>query len=71
MNEDYKTEMAVSDDEMTYVKKQEYLEMKTRIENLKAQIKYLQERVDHMSGEIDAYRFCIRCNGVSGAEVTG
>lgn len=47
------------------------LEMKTRIENLKAQIKYLQEKVSHMSGEIEAYRFCIRCNGVSGADMRG
>lgn len=47
------------------------LEMKTRIENLKAQIKYLQEKVAHMSGEIEAYRFCIRCNGVSGADIIG
>ena len=64
MDEECKTVALDCGEEMTYVKRQEYLEMK-------GQIEYLRGRIARMSGEIEAYRFCIRCNGVSGAEVTG
>ena len=53
-----------TDEETTVVKRREYLEMKEHI-------KYLQDRINRLEGEIYAYRFCIRCNGVSGNEVTG
>lgn len=51
-------------EEMTYVKRQEYLEMKDCIE-------YLRGENERLKGEIRGLKFAIRCNGVSGAEVTG
>ena len=38
---------------------------------LQNHISYLQGKINRLEGEVSAYRFCIRCNGVSGAEVTG
>ena len=41
-------------------------ECKQLIEALKEQIRIVENHNNHLNGAIEAYRFCIRCNGVSG-----
>ena len=40
-------------------------------EKLKETIKYRQMQIDRLNGIIEGLKFAIRCNGVSGGEVTG
>ena len=41
-------------------------ECKQLIEALKERIRIIENDNNHLNGAIEAYRFCIRCNGVSG-----
>ena len=41
-------------------------ECKQLIEALKERIRMIENDNNHLNGAIEAYRFCIRCNGVSG-----
>ena len=45
------------------------VEMGKMCEKLKAHIEYLRRQNDSMKGEIKAFKFAIRCGGVSGNEV--
>lgn len=45
-------------------------ELKLVCEELKAHIEYLRRQNDSMKGEIKALTFAVRCNGMSGNEVT-
>ena len=45
-------------------------ELKLMCEELKAHIEYLRRQNDSMKGEIKALAFAVRCNGISGNEVT-
>ena len=45
-------------------------ELKRENNNLKADIDYLSRQVECMKGEIKALAYCVRCNGVSGNEVS-
>lgn len=49
--------------------KGDVISLKKQIEELKANIEYLNENKAMMQGEINGLRFAIRCNGVSGNEV--
>jgi len=44
-------------------------ECKQLIETLKEHIGVIENDNNRLNGAIEAYRFCIRCNGVSGDEV--
>jgi uncharacterized protein YlxW (UPF0749 family) len=41
-------------------------ECKQLVEALKERIRTIENDNNHLNGAIEAYRFCIRCNGVSG-----
>lgn len=41
-------------------------ECKQLIETLKERIRMIENDNNHLNGAIEAYRFCIRCNSVSG-----
>lgn len=44
---------------------------KNEIDEMKAHIEYLRGENERLKGEIRGLKFAIRCNGISGAEVTG
>ena len=41
-------------------------ECKQLIEAFKERIRVIENDNNHLNGAIEAYRFCVRCNGVSG-----
>ena len=41
-------------------------ECKQLVDALKERIRTVENHNNHLNGAIEAYRFCIRCNGVSG-----
>lgn len=44
-------------------------ELRKKNEELRSHIHMVEREMDRMGGQIAAYKFVIRCNGVSGAEV--
>jgi len=46
------------------------LEQKKYIKEMEAHISYLREENERLKGEIRGLKFAIRCNGVSGGEVS-
>ena len=44
-------------------------ELRKENEKLRSQLRLVEKEMDSMDGQITAYKFVIRCNGVSGAEV--
>ena len=43
--------------------------LKKRVEEHELQVKILQSRIIRLESQNEALRFCVRCNGVSGAEI--
>ena len=46
-------------------------EQEMQIREMQARIGYLENKIERLSGVIEGLKFSIRCNGVSGNEVTG